>query len=86
MPPANTIQIGNCEKIILRQSGIDVKFELDNDNLKKFKQMYINGIGFVRSEAFCEDLLDGLRKVGKKNLKLYDVEQVICDVLEEYKN
>jgi hypothetical protein len=27
-----------------------------------------------------------LRKVGKKNLKLYDVEQVICDVLEEYKN
>ena len=36
---SNTIQIDNCEKIILRQSGIDVKLELDNDNIRKFKQM-----------------------------------------------
>ena len=32
MPPANAIQIGKCEKIILNQYGIDVKFELNNDN------------------------------------------------------
>ena len=62
MPPANTIQIDKCEKIVLRQSGIDVKFELNNDNIRKFKQMYINGIGFVRSEAFCEELEDRLPK------------------------
>ena len=79
-----TIEISGCEHIYLTQSGIDVKFELNNDNLKQFKQMYINGIGFLRSEAFCEDLLDRLRKVDKKNLKWYDVEQVIYDVLEGY--
>ena len=86
MPPANTIQIDKCEKIILTQSGIDVKFELNNDNLKKFKQFIVNGIKFLRAESFCEDLLDVLRKVGNKNLRWYDVEQVIYDVLEDYKN
>lgn len=86
MPPANTIQIGKCEKIILNQYGIDVKFELNNDNLKKFKQFIVNGIKFLRAESFCEDLLDELRKNDKENLKWYDVEQAIYDVLEKYKN
>ena len=80
----NTIEIGGCEHIYLTQSGIDIKLKLNNDNLKKFKQMYINGIRFLRSEAFCEDLLDELRKIDKKNLKWYDIEQVIYDVLEGY--
>ena len=83
MPPANTIQIDNCEKIILRQSGIDVKFELDNDNIRKFKQMYINGIGFVRSEAFFEELEDRLPK--NKILDRYDILDIIQDLLEEWK-
>lgn len=83
MPPANTIQIDNCEKIILRQSGIDVKFELDNDNIRKFKQMYINGIGFVRSEAFFEELEDRLPK--NKKLDRYDILDIIQDLLEEWK-
>ena len=79
-PPARTIQIDNCEKIVLRQSGIDVKFELDNDNIRKFKQMYINGIGFVRSEAFCEELEDRL----PKNIKT-SVMEIILDLLEEWR-
>lgn len=83
MPPAKTIQINNCEKIILRQSGIDVKFELDNDNIRKFKQMYINGIGFVRSEAFFEELEDRLPK--NKKLDRYDVMDIIQDLLEDWK-
>ena len=83
MPPANTIQINNCEKIILRQLGIDVKFELDNDNIRKFKQMYINGIGFVRSEAFFEELEDRLPK--NKKLDRYDILDIIQDLLEEWK-
>ena len=83
MPPANTIQINNCEKIILRQLGIDVKFELDNDNIRKFKQMYINGIGFVRSEAFFEELEDRLPK--NEELSRYDVIDIIQDLLEEWK-
>ena len=83
MPPANTIQINNCEKIILRQSGIDVKFELDNDNIRKFKQMYINGIGFVRSEAFFDELEDRLPK--NKKLDRYDILDIIQDLLEEWK-
>ena len=83
MPPANTIQINNCEKIILRQSGIDVKFELDNDNIRKFKQMYINGIGFVRSESFFEELEDRLPK--NKKLDKYDILDIIQDLLEEWK-
>ena len=81
MPPARTIEINSCEKIILKQSGIDVKFELDNDNIKKFKQMYINGIGFVRSEAFCEELEDRL----PKNIKT-SVKEIILDLLEEWKD
>ena len=80
---SNTIQIDNCEKIILRQSGIDVKFELDNDNIRKFKQMYINGIGFVRSEAFFEELEDRLPK--NKKLDRYDILDIIQDLLEEWK-
>ena len=83
MPPARTIEINSCEKIILRQSGIDVKFELDNDNIKKFKQMYINGIGFVRSEAFFEELEDRLPK--NKKLDRYDILDIIQDLLEEWK-
>ena len=83
---SNTIEIGGCEHIYLTQSGIDVKFELNNDNLKKFKQFIVNGIKFLRAESFCEDLLNVLRKVGNKNLRWYDVEQIIYDVLEEYKN
>ena len=35
----NTIEIGGCEHIYLTQSGIDVKFKLNNDNIKKFKKM-----------------------------------------------
>ena len=80
MPPTNTIEIGGCEKIILRQSGIDVKIELDNDNIRKFKQMYINGIGFVKSEAFCEELEDRL----PKDIK-HQVMEIICGILEEWK-
>ena len=83
MPPANTIQIDKCEKIILTQSGIDVKFELNNDNLKKFKQMYINGIRFLRSEAFFEELEDRLPK--NKKLDRYDILDIIQDLLEEWK-
>lgn len=83
MPPPNTIQIDKCEKIILNQHGIDVKFELNNDNLKKFKQMYINGIGFVRSEAFFEELEDRLPK--NKKLDRYDVINIIQDLLEDWK-
>ena len=79
-PPARTIQIDKCEKIVLRQSGIDVKFELDNDNIRKFKQIYINGIGFVRSEAFCEELEDRL----PKDIK-FQVMEIIQDLLEEWK-
>ena len=86
MPPANTIQIDKCEKIILNQCGIDVKFELNNDNIKKFKQFIINGVKFLRAESFCEDLLNALRKINKEDLKWYDVEQAICDVMEEYKD
>ena len=82
----NTIEIGGCEHIYLNQSGIDVKFELNNDNIKKFKQFIINGVKFLRAESFCEDLLDELRKSNKEDLKWYDVEQAIYDVLEEYKN
>lgn len=80
----NTIEIGGCEHIYLTQSGIDVKFELNNDNLKKFKQFIINGIKFLRAESFCEDLLNELRKSNKEDLKWYDVEQSIYDVLEGY--
>ena len=80
MPPANTIEIGGCEKIVLKQSGIDVKIELDNDNIRKFKQMYINGIGFVRSEAFCDELEDRL----PKDIK-FQVMEIIQDILEEWK-
>lgn len=80
MPPANNIEIRGCEKIVLRQSGIDVKFELDNDNIRKFKQIYINGIGFVRSEAFCEELEDRL----PKNIK-FQVMEIIQDLLEDWK-
>ena len=83
MPPANTIQIDKCEKIILNQHGIDVKFELNNDNLKKFKQMYINGIRFLRSEAFFEELEDRLPK--NKKLDKYDILDIIQDLLEEWK-
>lgn len=83
IPPANTIQIDKCEKIILTQSGIDVKFELNNDNLKKFKQMYINGIRFLRSEAFFEELEDRLPK--NEELSRYDVIDIIQDLLEEWK-
>ena len=83
MPPANTIQIDKCEKIILNQHGIDVKFELNNDNLKKFKQMYINGIRFLRSEAFFEELEDRLPK--NEELSRYDVIDIIQDLLEEWK-
>ena len=83
MPPPNTIQIDKCEKIILNQSGIDVKFELNNDNLKKFKQMYINGIRFLRSEAFFEELEDRLPK--NKKLDRYDILDIIQDLLEEWK-
>ena len=78
--PTNSIALDGCEKIILRQSGIDVKFELDNDNIRKFKQMYINGIGFVRSEAFCEELEDRL----PKDIK-FQVMEIIQDLLEEWK-
>lgn len=78
--PANSIAIDGCEKIILRQSGIDVKIELDNDNIRKFKQMHINGIGFVRSEAFCEELEDRL----PKNIK-FQVMEIIQYLLEEWK-
>lgn len=81
---SNTIEIGNCEKIILSQAGIDIKFELNNDNLKKFKQFIINGIKFLRAESFCEDFLDELRKIDRENLELYDIEQAIYDVLEGY--
>lgn len=84
MPPPNTIQINKCEKIILNQHGIDVKFELNNDNIKKFKQFIINEVKFLRAESFCEDLLNELRKSNKEDLKWYDVEQVIHDVLEGY--
>ena len=84
MPPANTIQIDKCEKIILTQYGIDVKFELNNDNIKKFKQMYINGIRFLRSEAFFEELEDRLPK--NKKLDRYDILDIIQDLLEEWKN
>ena len=80
---SNTIEISGCEHIYLTQSGIDVKFELNNDNLKKFKRMYINGIGFLRSEAFFEELEDRLPK-GKK-LDRYDVLDIIQDLLEEWK-
>ena len=83
MPPPNTIQIDKCEKIILNQRGIDVKFELNNDNLKKFKQMYINGIRFLRSEVFFEELEDRLPK--NKKLDRYDVLDIIQDLLEEWK-
>lgn len=84
MPPPNTIQIDKCEKIILNQRGIDVKFELNNDNIKKFKQFIINGVKFLRAESFCEDLLDELRKINNENLKWYVVQQAIYDVLEGY--
>ena len=84
MPPTNTIQIDKCEKIILNQYGIDVKFELNNDNLKKFKQMYINGIRFLRSEVFFEELEDRLPK--NKKLDRYDVLDIIQDLLEAWKN
>ena len=80
MPPANTIEIGNCEKIILRQSGIDVKLELDNDNIRKFKQIYINGISFVRSETFCEELEDRL----PKDIQV-QVMEIIQALLEDWK-
>lgn len=79
---SNTIEIGGCEHIYLTQSGIDVKFELNNDNLKKFKQLIINGLKFLRAESFCEDLLDNLRKNNKENLKWHDVAQAIYDLLE----
>jgi hypothetical protein len=79
-PQASTIQIDKCEKIVLRQSGIDVKFELNNDNIRKFKQIYINGIGFVRSEAFCEELEDRL----PKDIK-FQVMEIIQDLLEDWK-
>ena len=78
--PPNSITLDGCEKIILRQSGIDIKIELDNDNIRKFKQLYINGIGFVRSEAFCEELEDRL----PKNIK-FQVMEIIQDLLEEWK-
>lgn len=78
--PTNSIALHGCEKIILQQSGIDVKFELDNDNIRKFKQMYINGIGFVRSEAFCEELEDRLPKDIKTS-----VMEIIQDILEDWK-
>ena len=76
----NTLEIGNCEKIILRQSGIDVNFELANNNIRKFKQMYINGIGFVGTEAFCEELEDRL----PKDIKV-QVMEIIQDLLEDWK-
>lgn len=81
VPPANIIQIDKCEKIVLRQSGIEVKFELNNDNIRKFKQIYINGIGFVRSEAFCEELEDRL----PKDIK-FQVMEIIQDLLEDWKH
>ena len=80
---SNTIEIGDCEHIYLTQSGIDVKFELNNDNLKKFKQMYINGIRFLRSEVFFEELEDRLPK--NKKLDRYDILNIIQDLLEEWK-
>ena len=76
----NSIALHGCEKIILHQAGIDVKFELDNENIRKFKQMYINGIGFVRSEAFCEELENRL----PKDIK-FQVMEIIQDLFEDWK-
>lgn len=54
-PLFNTIQIENCEKIILKDKSLEFSFELVADKIKNYDTLIINGIKFSRVEEENND-------------------------------
>ena len=44
----NTLRIHNCNKIVLADKTLDFSFELDDEIIKQFNKIIINGIVFEK--------------------------------------
>lgn len=44
-----TLEIKNCEKIILKDSTLDFVFEIPRDKIESFDEIVINGVRFVKA-------------------------------------
>lgn len=51
----DTIQIENCERIILKDKSLEFSFELAADKIKNYDTLIINGIKFSRVEEDGND-------------------------------
>lgn len=43
-----TLEIKNCEKIVLKDSTLDFVFEIPRDKIESFDEIVINGVKFVK--------------------------------------
>lgn len=46
----HTLEIVNCERIILKDKSLDFQFELTNSKIEDFDEIIINGITFKRTD------------------------------------
>ena len=44
----NTLRIHNCNRIILENKSLDFSFEIDDEMIKQFNKIIVNGIVFEK--------------------------------------